>query len=199
MLGNGNDIDSNDDLSDDGLDYSQKFADNPINSNSTEPNDEAFIEANVKLQSTIDKVLNKLEEFSNQFPESQVQLIMKLEESQKSQSELRAKFETVESHFKEDLSELQLKIDNLEGLINAYELEKQDQVKKLESLGEELVETRRKLENAESQIENGKAEVSNLHAVSHGLKAQCNKLTSELQDNDFKGTQLSINLSIYLN
>lgn len=38
-----NDVDSNDDdLSDDGLDYSQKFADNRINNNN-EPNDEAFI------------------------------------------------------------------------------------------------------------------------------------------------------------
>lgn len=45
MMMNINDVDSNDDdLSDDGLDYSQKFADNRVNNNNNnEPNDEAFI------------------------------------------------------------------------------------------------------------------------------------------------------------
>lgn len=39
-----NDVDSNDDdLSDDGLDYSQKFADNQHSNQSNEPSDEAFI------------------------------------------------------------------------------------------------------------------------------------------------------------
>lgn len=134
-----NDVDSNDDLSDDGLDYSQKFSDNQVNN---EPNDDTFIgkrslyldplpmrvrfkiifrlykilEANVKLQSTIDKVLNKLEEFSNQFPESQMQLIVKLDDSQKALSDLKAKLQSSETSYKDDINELQMKIDNLEGL-----------------------------------------------------------------------------------
>lgn len=67
------------------------------------------------MQSTIDKVLNKLEEFSNQFPESQVQLVMKLDESQKALAELKSKLETAEVTFNDELSQLQLKIDHQEG------------------------------------------------------------------------------------
>lgn len=67
----------------------------------------------------------------------------------------------------------------------------------MQALEEELSETRAKLELAESQIENGKAEVSNLQTMSIGLKAQCTKLTSELQDNDFKGTIPFLNIYIY--
>lgn len=67
------------------------------------------------MQSTIDKVLNKLEEFSNQFPESQVQLVMKLDESQRALAELKSKLETAEVTFNDELSQLQLKIDHQEG------------------------------------------------------------------------------------
>lgn len=65
-------------------------------------------------------------------------------------------------------------------------MEKQDQTKRIQSLEEDLEETREKLTQAENQIENGKAEMYNLQTVSNGLKAQCNKLTNELQDSDFK-------------
>lgn len=61
-------------------------------------------------------MLNKLEEFSSQFPESQVQLIMRLEESQKAFDDLKTKFETVEANLREENNELQTKIDNLEGI-----------------------------------------------------------------------------------
>ena len=200
-----NDADSNDDdgLSDDGdLDYSQKFsggefahhnhhhnAHSPNDHGSSEHlNDDMFIEASVKLQTSIDKVMNKFEELSSQFPDAQVQLIMKLEETEKAYAELRAKLDAAEAESRERVEELQAKIDNLEGLVNAHEMDKDAQMRRLAALEDDLADANKQLENARNQIECDKYELSSLENLRKDWEAQRSCLTRDLQDSDLKGS-----------
>lgn len=66
-------------------------------------------------------------------------------------------------------------------------MEKQMQVKRIQTLEEDLGETTKELENAKSQIECEKAELSNLETVRKDLEAQRVFLTGELQDSEIKG------------
>lgn len=201
-----NDADSNDDdgLSDDGdLDYSQKFSGgefahqnhhhhSPNDHGSNEHlNDDMFIEASVKLQTSIDKVMNKFEELSSQFPDAQVQLIMKLEETEKAYGELRAKLDAAEAESRERVEELQAKIDNLEGLVNAHEMDKDAQMRRLAALEEDLADANKQLENARNQIECDKYELSSLENLRKDWEAQRSCLTRDLQDSDLKGSFFS--------
>ena len=84
-----NEADSNEDLSDEGLDISQRLCDNLNSENS----DETIVDANAKLQSSVDRVINMFEETNKQLCEShsiQNQLAEKLLESQKEVEDLQA-------------------------------------------------------------------------------------------------------------
>ena len=75
-------------------------------------------------------------------------------------------------------------------MIKAHELEKQNQDKKLQAVEEDLLDAKQQLENANSQIECKRAEVSKLETVCQDLEAQLSLLTAGLEEKDVKGFNL---------
>lgn len=80
--------------------------------------------------------------------------------------------------------------NNILGLINAYQLEQQNETKKRQALEENLNEATSMLENAKSRIECEKAELSTLETVRKDLEAQRSFFTQGIQDSDIKGFRI---------
>lgn len=81
---------------------------------------ETILQSNLKIQSSVEKVLDMFEDTSKQLVEShflQNQLSTRLEESQKCYAELQSEYQLVETNYEQAQSELVNKINNLEGLI----------------------------------------------------------------------------------
>lgn len=110
------DSDSNDEVSDEGLDRSQGICDN-INTIDCS-SDDNLIESSAKLQLSIEKILNMFEDTSKQLAEShslQIQLANKLEENQKYLNDFKTRYQNLESDHLEIVDDLKNKVANYEG------------------------------------------------------------------------------------
>lgn len=205
-------IGSNEDISEEGLDTSQRIYETLANSDLT---DETLIgkfflynlnknlnkkfylkkDANLKVQASIDKVLNKLEETSKKLVDShslQIQLAYRFEESQKMLEECRNRCQNLEFDFDERINEMQTKINNLEGLVSAYELEICQKKNAIANLEQNLTDTKEELANAKHVIENEKTELFNMELIRKDLEAQRSLYVNNLQDSDIKGKCLVV-------
>ncbi|RNA01314.1 A-kinase anchor 9-like [Brachionus plicatilis] len=192
-------IGSNEDISEEGLDTSQRIYETLANSDLT---DETLIDANLKVQSSIDKVLDKLEETSKQLTEShslQIQLAYRFEENQKMLDDYKNRCQNMESDYDERINEMQTRINNLEGLVSAYELEIRQKKTTIVNLEQNLVDTKQELANAKHVIENEKTELSNMELIRKDLEAQRSLYVNNLQDSDIKDLALPINNKLILN
>ena len=175
--------DSNEDLSDEGLDISQRLcSDRDLGSESVE-------DANIKLQATVDRILSMLEETSKQLAEShsvQSQLADKLLESQKDMDDLRRQLEQSQSEHEEKIGELTSQLRNCDGLSEAYEQDTQRNKMCIAQLEHALDCANQELREARSQIESEKIVVSNLETVRKDLQEQRSFFTNDLQDVDIK-------------
>lgn len=119
------DSDSNDEVSDEGLDMSQRIGDNLNNLECA--SDDNLIESSVKLQSSIEKILNMFEDTSKQLAEShslQIQLANKLEENQKLLNDYKVRYQNLESDHVEIVEDFRNKLANYEGKIIEEKLKK---------------------------------------------------------------------------
>ncbi len=152
-------------------------------------------ESNLKIQTTIDKLLDMFEDTSKQLVEShflQSQLSKKLDESQRSYVELEIKYESVAGDSDAAHAELQNRIANLEGLTNAYELDLQAKVQAYAQLEQVLVAAKEQLAEAKNDNDNDKFELENLKRIKHDLEAQRELFTSVLDNEEIKGRKLSL-------
>ncbi len=133
------------------------------------------------------------EDTSKQLVEShflQSQLSKKLEESQKSYVELKLKYESVAGDTEVAHTELLNKINNLEGLANAYELDLQAKNQAYMQLEQILQTAKEELADAKSSSENDKFELENLNKIKLDLEAQRDLFTQVLDNDDVKGIKL---------
>ena len=131
------------------------------------------------------------EDTSKQLSEShslQIQLANKLEENQKYLNDFKIKYQNLESDHIEMINDLQNKLNNYEGLTDAYEIDINSKKQQIIQLEQSLSETKFLLDEAQSQIESEKTELSNLETVRKDLEAQRSFYTNEIKDNDIKGT-----------
>ena len=136
------------------------------------------------------------EETNKQLSDSntiQIKLADRLEESQKLVSDLKIKYQNLETDYLEKLNEMQRKIENFEGLTDAYENDIQMKRNKIFSLESELKSVNEMLTEAKCEIENEKNELSNLETVRKDLEAQRSFFTRDLQDSDIKGNKTNAN------
>ncbi|CAF0917327.1 unnamed protein product, partial [Brachionus calyciflorus] len=187
-------VGSNEDISEEGLDTSRMY-DSVINNDFT---DEGLIDTSLKVQASIDKVLNMLEETSKQLNESnslQIQLAYKFDENQRTLEDYKNRYQNLEFDYEEKLADLHKKMANLEGLVGAYEFEIQQKKNIITQLEMNLNDTRQELINAKHEIENEKTELSNMEVIRKDLEAQRSLYVNNLQDSDIKDLALPINNS----
>lgn len=87
---------------------------------------------------------------------------------------------------------MQTKINNLEGLVSAYELEICQKKNAIANLEQNLSDAKHELTNAKHMIENEKTELSNMEIIRKDLEAQRSLYVNNLQDSDIKGISLLI-------
>ena len=190
--GSGSDGDShNEDFSDEGLDTSQRIVcDNLLINLNDISVDDTIVEANIRLQQCVDKVINLFEESSKQLIEAnnfQAQLVDKLEESQSELDSMRAKCGAMELEFNDKFSDLQKKLINFEGLADAYENDIKKKKETIMQLEENLNRTVSMLNEARTQIETEKSELNSLESVNKDLMAQRDLFTNDTKDEQLKG------------
>lgn len=78
-------------------------------------------------------------------------------------------------------------IINYLGLTDAYEIDINNKKQTIMQLEQCLSETKFLLDEAQSQIESEKTELSNLETVRKDLEAQRSYFTNEIKDSDIKG------------
>jgi hypothetical protein len=182
-----NEADSNEDLSDEGLDISQRMCD--ILSLENSADEAVIIDTNVKLQSSIDRILSMFDETSKQLSTShsiQNQLADKLIESQKEVDDMKTQLANNTAEFEEKNQELLDKLRNFDGLAAAYELDIQRNKSVIAQLEQNLSSVSQQLNEAKIQVECERNERSNLEAVRKDLEAQRTFFTKDLLDTEIK-------------
>jgi hypothetical protein len=185
----------NESLSDEGLDISQRIVSESTTTTTTTAlstiTDDTIIEASVKLQGNIDKILNMFEETKKQLIESnslQIELADNFEMCKDQLDDLKMKYSKMEIEKDEQLTELKRSVVNYQGLYDAYEKEIQNKKETIEQLESNLANNAQMLKEANAKIEMERNETSNLEVVRKDLEAQRSLFTAEMKDSDIKGT-----------
>jgi chromosome segregation ATPase len=151
-------------------------------------------ETNIRVQQSIDKLLNMFEDTNKQLSESyllQSQLADKLDEKQKELHETHAKINHMEQDNEHRLRELIDKLSNYEGLAESYENDLEKKKREIEQLEERLEACTKELNSAHSVIESEEKELSSMEYMRKELVAQRTLFANELQDSNIKGTTSS--------
>jgi DNA repair exonuclease SbcCD ATPase subunit len=160
-----------------------------LSSENSAADENAIIDTNVKLQSSIDRILSMFEETSKQLSTSnsiQNQLAEKLLDNQKEVDELKIQLTNNLEEYEEKNAELMSKLRNFDGLTAAYELDMQRNKAIIAQLEQNLSNVNQQLNDAKNQIECEKIELTNLESVRKDLEAQRTFFTQDLQDSEIK-------------
>lgn len=117
----------------------------------------------------------------------QITLADKLEDSEKKITDFYIKEQNSENDKIEKINELQSKLFNCEGLVNAYENEIKKNKDIIFQLENDIKISNQMLNEAKNQIQNEKNELFNLETVRKDLEAQRCFYTENIQSNDLKG------------